>query len=156
MSNRDRRYGKSLYRESIRWSFPVWAFVIFIDLSVALAIWAALSMSATWITLIILTALTLFAYFKSTLKIEVTQGWFLVGPAAIERAFIHNFKNLNGEQMKSSRGRNAHPLNFLQIRFWVPGGISLAIRDPRDKTPNWIISSKRSEELIRALENAQH
>jgi hypothetical protein len=156
VGNRDRRYGKTLYRESIRWSLAVWAFVIFIDLSIVLAIWAALSMGAVWITLLFLIALTLFAYFKSVLEIEVTQGWFLVGPAAIERAFIHNFKNLSSSEMKNVRGRNANPLNYLQIRFWVPGGISLAIRDPRDKTPNWIISSKKSGELIRVLENAEH
>lgn len=152
----DLNYGKPLYQETIRWSVPVWAFIIFLDFSIVVAVWAALPISATWITLLILILGTLLSYYKSALKITVTQGWLLVGPAAIERAFIHNFKELDPPEMKRMRGIGASALNYLQIRFWISTGVIISLRDPRDRTPNWIISSKNSAKLIKVLENNQH
>ena len=152
----DTNYGKPLYQEVIRWSFGLWIFVAFLDLSIIFAIWAALDMTATFVTLIVISILTIALYRKSALRITVTQGWLLVGPAAIERAYIHNFQILNKNEMRNMRGLQASPLNFLQIRFWTPAGIKLSIRDPKDPTPAWIISSRNGEQLIKVLEKSSH
>lgn len=90
------------------------------------------------------------------MRITVTQGWLLVGTAAIERAFIYNFKILDSKEMKLERGLKANPLNFLEIRFWIPKGMKIEIRDPRDKTPAWIISSRETERLLQVLSNSEH
>jgi hypothetical protein len=152
----DRNYGKPLYYEATRWSLPLWLFVIFIDLSILLAIWAALSISATWITASILTILTLTLYFKSAQKITVTQGWLIVGPAAIERAFIYNFKALKADEMRRARGAGGSPYDYLQIRFWIPNGVKFELRDPRDKTSAWLISSRNYLKLVEVLSNPEH
>jgi hypothetical protein len=152
----DQSYGKALYKEVLRWSLPVWAFILFMELSILLAVWAALSNRATWITAFLLTPLTIFLFIKSRLKITVTQGWLLVGPAAIERAFIHNFKYLNPSEMRKARGIGGNPLDYLQIRFWVSTGVKMDIRDPRDKTTAWLISSKNGEKLVSLLANPVH
>jgi hypothetical protein len=152
----DQSYGRALYKEVLRWSIAVWAFIIFMDLSILLAVWAALGNSATWITALLLTPLTIFFYFKTQLKITLTQGWLIVGPAAIERAFIHNFKNLNSADMRNARGVGGNPLDYLQIRFWVSTGVKMDIRDPRDKTSAWLISTKNGEKLVSLLANPVH
>ena len=126
------------------------------DLSILLAVWAALGNSATWITALLLTPLTFFFYIKTQLKITLTQGWLIVGPAVIERAFIHNFKNLNSADMRNARGVGGNPLDYLQIRFWVSTGVKMDIRDPRDKTSAWLISSKNGEKLVSLLANPVH
>ena len=113
-------------------------------------------MYSTWITLLILVLITFIAFNKSMLRITVTQGWLLVGNAAIERAYIYNFKALSSDEMKVARGVGAHPLDFLEIRFWSPKGVKASIRDPRDKTPNWILTSKNPERLVKVLENPEH
>jgi hypothetical protein len=154
--HQDQSYGRALYKEVLRWSLPVWAFIIFLDLSLLLAIWAALGNNATWICAVLLTPLNVFLFLKSRLKITVTQGWLIVGPASIERAFIHNFINLNSSQMRTARGVGANPLDYLQIRFWVPTGVKMDIRDPRDKTSAWLISSKNGEKLVSVLANPIH
>lgn len=155
-NHRDQSYGRPLYKEVIRWSFSVWVFVIFLDLSILVAIWAALSILATWISAVILLAITLYGYLKSQLRITLTQGWLLVGPAAIERAFIYNFKNLNSAQMRSARGIEGNPLDYLQIRFWISKGLKMDLRDPRDKTASWLISTQNGEKLINLLDNPEH
>ena len=126
------------------------------DLSILLAIWAALSFSVTWISGVILLALTLYGFFKSQLRITLTQGWLLVGPAAIERAFIFNFKNLNTAQMRNARGVGGNPLDYLQIRFWVSTGLKMDLRDPQDKTTAWLISTQNGEKLMSLLANPEH
>ena len=126
------------------------------DLSLITAIWAALSISSTTIAALLIFILTFIAFNKTQLRITVTQGWLLVGPAAIERAFIHNFEKLDKNQMRKARGVESSPLDYFQIRFWVPGGISMKLRDPRDKTVAWKISSKNGVELIKVLGNPVH
>jgi len=101
-------------------------------------------------------ALTLYGFLKSQLRITVTQGWLLVGPAAIERAFIFNFRNLNGSEMRNARGAGGNPLDYLQIRFWVSTGLKMDLRDPRDKTTAWLISTQNGEKLISLLANPEH
>jgi Protein of unknown function (DUF3093) len=140
----------------MRWSILTWSFVIFIDISIVLAVWAALPTLATVLTSIFLALATFFAYLYSALRITITQGWLLVGPAAIERAFIYNFKELGSSQMRAASGVAAHPNEFLQLRFWVRTGVKLQLRDPRDPTPAWLFSSKNPDKLVSVLSNPQH
>ena len=152
----DGNYGKPLYVEVIRWPNWLWTFILFMDFSLIFAIWAALSITSTAIATLIIFILTFTAFNKSQLRITVTQGWLLVGPAAIERAFIYNFESLDKSQMRNARGIESSPLDYFQIRFWVPGGLSLQLRDPRDKTIAWKVSTNNGDELSKVLGNPVH
>jgi hypothetical protein len=39
----------------------------------------------------------------------------------------------------------------MALRFWIPGGVKIAINDPKDKVPYWLISSKKAQPLVAAL-----
>ena len=73
--------------------------------SLSLAVWAAIGSQAALIISVIQIALLILAAQQSSLTITVTKGWLLVGPAAIERAFIHNFEALEFKEYKRIRGR---------------------------------------------------
>ena len=152
----DSSYGKTLYSEVDRWSISVWLLVLLLDLSIVFAIWAALDLKAVFVATAVVSTLSIWAFQKSLLRITVTQGWLLVGPAAIERAFIYEFQPLDKNQLRLESGRGANPLNYLQLRFWVKTGMKIAIRDPRDKTPAWIFSSKNGDRLKEVLEKVAH
>lgn len=124
--------------------------------SVSLSIWAALGNGAAITVSLAQLGLFIFAAKRTALKITVTKGWLLVGPAAIERAFIHNFKALEVAEFKRVRGVDADPASYLQIRFWVSTGIKIDLRDPKDKTPYWLISTNRANELAKLLNVAEH
>ena len=53
--------------------------------------------------------------------------------------------------MRLVRGRDADPANYLAIRFWSSRGVIVRVKDLRDDTPHWIISSQRGSELAAAL-----
>ena len=124
--------------------------------SLSIAIWAAIGSQAALIISVIQIALLILAAQQSSLTITVTKGWLLVGPAAIERAFIHNFKALEFKEYKRIRGVDADPASYLQIRFWVNTAIKIDLRDPKDKTPYWLISTNRAIELAKVLNVADH
>ena len=124
--------------------------------SLSLAVWAAIGNQAALIISVIQIALLILAARQSSLTITVTKGWLLVGPAAIERAFIHNFKALEFKEYKRIRGVDADPASYLQIRFWVNSAIKVDLRDPKDKTPYWLISTNRANELAKLLNVADH
>ena len=124
--------------------------------SLSLAVWAAIGNQAALIISVIQIALLILAARQSSLTITVTKGWLLVGPAAIERAFIHNFKALEFKEYKRIRGVDADPASYLQIRFWVNSAIKIDLRDPKDKTPYWLISTNRANDLAKLLNVADH
>ena len=124
--------------------------------SLSLAVWAAIGNQAALTISVIQIALLILAARQSSLTITVTKGWLLVGPAAIERAFIHNFKALEFKEYKRIRGVDADPASYLQIRFWVNSAIKIDLRDPKDKTPYWLISTNRANELAKLLNVADH
>ena len=124
--------------------------------SLSLAVWAAIGVDAAITISLIQLGLLIFNAQQTALEITVTKGWFLVGPAAIERAFIHNFKALELKEYKRIRGVDADPASYLQIRFWVNTAIKIDLRDPKDKTPYWLISTNRANELAKVLNVADH
>lgn len=139
------------YREVI--SAPLWliAFVYFIFLSMVLSIWAALGDTPALVTFIALTIALLVIYQKTKLVIEIDNKEFRVGPARIEKKYIGHCENLDAPSFKLVRGRNADPAAYLGIRFWHPMGITMTVKDSRDSTPYWLITSKRGQELTALL-----
>lgn len=124
--------------------------------SVSLSIWAALGNGSAITVSLIQFGLLIFAAKRTALEITVTKGWLLVGPAAIERAFIHNFKALEAAEFKRVRGVDADPASYLQIRFWESTAIKIDLRDPKDKTPYWLVSTNRANELAKLLNVGEH
>jgi hypothetical protein len=149
-------YGLPLYQEKLSWSWWLWLFAIFMTGSLTLSIWAALGDRAAIITSAIEILLLLIAQNKSALEITVTKGWLLVGPAAIERAFIHNFQALSKNEFQRVRGVEGDPASYLQIRFWVNTAIKIELRDPKDRTPYWLVSTNRANDLAKILNVADH
>lgn len=143
-----------MYSEVLTPPFWLLAFVFFLFASVALSIWAALGNNAGLGTLIVLTAVLIIIRKKVAMVIEIGGGELRIGTAHINLMYIGKVSVLSTEEMRLTRGRDADPTAFLALRFWQPRGIKVDIRDDRDPTPYWLVSSKRSEELASALKDA--
>jgi len=141
------------FKEVIR--APLWliAFVYFLFLSMVLSIWAALGNMPALITFGLLTIWLIYLYFKTALKIEVDQTHLRVGNASIEHVYIGEVNVLTTAQAKLIRTRDADPLAFLAIRFWSSKAVKIQVVDARDKTPYWLITTKKGTELLKALKS---
>jgi len=154
--HKDLDYGSPIFQEKLSWSWWLWCFAIFMAGSLSIAVWAAIGNDAAITISLIQLGLLIFTARRTALEITLTKGWLLVGPAAIERAFIHNFIALDFKEFKRIRGVDADPASYLQIRFWVNAAIKIDLRDPKDKTPYWLISTNRANELAKLLNVSDH
>ena len=141
------------YREVIH--APLWllAIIYFFLLSIVISVWAALGNNPALVTLVVVTFVLILFYFKSALVIEVDADELRVGRAHIEHQYIGEARNLDNQQIRLVRTRDADPRAHLAIRFWESKGVQIFVNDERDSTPYWLISSKKGSELIKALQN---
>ena len=141
------------FREVIRAPFWLLAFIYFLFLSLVIAVWAAVGNQPALITWVVSTLLILLIGAKSPLIIEVDENELRAGPAHIELKYVGQVTALNGKEMGRLRTRDADPASFLIFRFWRSTGVKIEINDPRDPTPYWLVTCKRSAELVEALNN---
>lgn len=132
---------------------PIWllAFVLFLFSSIALSVWAALGDNAGLATFIALCVALVIIRNKVAMKIQILQGKLHIGQAHIDLKYIGEVRALSIDEMRLTRGRDADTAAFLALRFWQPRGVKIEIKDERDPTPYWLVSSKNSEKLAKAL-----
>ena len=139
------------FREVIRAPFWLLAFIYFLFMSLVVAVWAAVGNQPALVTWVVSTILIVLIALKSTLVIEVDENDFRAGPAHIELKYLGQVTALDSKEMGRLRTRDADPASFLIFRFWRSTGVKVEINDPRDQTPYWLITSKRSKELAEIL-----
>jgi len=88
---------------------------------------------------------------KSSLILEISETELRAGPAHIELKYLGQATALDSKEMGRLRTRDADPASFLIFRFWRSTGVKVEIKDPRDQTPYWLITSKRNKELAEIL-----
>lgn len=140
-----------IFSETVRPPFWLLAFIFFLLASIALSIWAAFDNRTGLIALILAVAALPVITNAMLLRITVSRNEFRVGRAHIERTYLGSALVLTIDEMRLTRGRNADPAAYLALRFWQPRGVKIEIRDTRDSTPYWLISSKNAKGLVEAL-----
>ena len=139
------------FREVIRPPLWLMAFIYFLALSLGIAIWAAMNTMAAAMVMTPLTLATIAIYFSASLVIEIDEYELRVGKAHIDKKFCGEVTVLTPAEMSLTRTREADPAAYLAIRFWTAHGVKIAIVDGRDQTPYWLVTSKRGDELAKAL-----
>jgi hypothetical protein len=139
------------FREVVRPPLWLMAFIYFMAFSIGIAIWAAMTTLIAAIVMGILTLAVIAIYFTASLHIEIDQSHLRVGKASIEKKYCGQITVLNPKQMSLIRTRDADPAAFLAIRFWSAHGVKIELSDKRDRTPYWLVTSKRGEKLAQAL-----
>ena len=140
-------------REQIRWSFALWLAVIAFDFFFFLTFVVILDRRGALLLISAISSLTLLAFRRSRLLIEITEENLLVGKARIDRKFIGSVEVLDKSAMRQARTRDANPAAYLNLRFWIPTGVRIEIKDSSDPTPYWLISSLRNVELAEKLQS---
>lgn len=137
--------------EQLSWGFGVWSFIAMLCLSIYLSIWAPLGNLAA----IIVTAISLCAAFALSIKmrttIYVSNQMLHVNKAKIDLKYIKSATVLTPVEYKKMIGVAADPAAFLAINFWVKSGVKVELKDKKDPTPYWLISSRNPKKLVKAL-----
>ena len=127
------------------------AFIYFLFLSLVIAIWAAFDNSVTLIAFIAATIAIIYIAFAMRSTITLDGDELRIDRAHIDIKYLGAITILDAPAMRLLRTRDADPAAYLAIRFWIPTGLKIAVVDPRDPTPYWLITSKRGEEIAALL-----
>ena len=113
---------------------------------VAMPAWAAWSASG----LLLLVTVGLFAWFGSA-KVEVRDGVLRAGPAHISLDLLGAVEPLDAEETRRVHGVDADARAFLVTRPYLKRAVKVAVADPADRTPYWLVSTRRPRELAAAI-----
>ncbi|UXM93415.1 DUF3093 domain-containing protein [Paenarthrobacter sp. JL.01a] len=139
-----------LYTEKLWPSLWIWIVVVglssagllmFGPISPAAAIIAALALLAIMTTMLVL----------STPTITVTPDTVRVGRASIDRAYVGSVQAFRKAEATAERGPRLNGLAYMCFRGWIDPVVKIEITDPADRTPYWLASSRRPDELVAAL-----
>jgi len=132
----------------LRWWVQGFMFVA----SLWLAVLAALPESAAW-AVTAGAALVVSALFWSfgRVRISVHDGVLRAGRARIEAQHLGAAQALDADQTHRCAGVEADARAFLLLRPYLKRSVKVAITDPADPAPYWLLSSRRPDELVRAL-----
>ena len=120
--------------------------------SIVIAVWAGLGNTSALIAAIISLSFTGYLFIISTLRISIDDDSFSAGRATIEKKFLGDISLITTDEFRFLRGPGINPRAFHAFRFWVKRGLKVEIKDARDPTPYWLVSSKSPEKLRAALQ----
>ena len=140
-----------IFREVIR--PPVWllAFIYFLFLSLVVAIWAAFDNRSAFIAWLVATIAIVGISISARSTMTVDERELRIGSAHIELTYLESVELLTKDQMRLLRTRDADPAAYLAITFWISTGVKITLKDERDSTPYWLVSSRKSKELTHTL-----
>lgn len=74
-----------------------------------------------------------------------------VGKAFLEAEAIGEPQALGPHEWSSAIGPGANRQSYLTIRPYIRTGVLIPVNDPSDPTPQWLVSSRRPQALVRAI-----
>jgi hypothetical protein len=141
------------FKEVIRPPFWLIAFIYFMLFSFVIAIWAAFDNTAAINAFAIAVVLGLVAIYIATTSIIVADGELRIQRAHIPLKYLGACEVISKKNFSFERTRGADPAAYFATTFWISEGLKVEVTDARDSTPYWLISTRRAEELARALKS---
>ncbi len=110
---------------------------------------------ATWVPYLILLPLTVIGLAAaSRIRVAVEDGELRVDDARLPIRYIAEAGVLDAEGKREALSARADPLAFVILRPWVSRAVLVVLDDPADPTPYWVISARRPERVVAALQAA--
>lgn len=89
--------------------------------------------------------------YGATAVVAVDERVLRAGRARIDLHHLGDVEVLDGAAMRRWHGPDADGRAWLVHRTYVAGGVRATVSDPSDPTPYWLVSSRRPDDLARAL-----
>ena len=140
------------YREKLsvplRWWVQGTMLVATFWLAFVVAAPALVAWSATAVLLLIMVGL--FVGYGAP-RVEVGDGWLRAGRARIAGEFLGDAEPLDAAETRRVAGPGADARAYLLLRPYLKRAVRVTVRDDRDPTPYWLVSSRDPEHLATAI-----
>lgn len=141
------------YKELLNPPLSWMAFILFMYISLAFAIWAAFDFNQAFVTMLLLTASLPLLWFKMRMVISVDSE-LRIDRAHIELKYLRDARVLDKDEYRKLRTFNSDARSFHATRPWINTGVQVFVNDERDQTSYWLIGSNKAKELVTYLENS--
>ncbi|MGV3732902.1 MAG: DUF3093 domain-containing protein [Microcella sp.] len=142
------------YRERL-WPAPWIALVAALAIPASLLTFAPVSIVAGAVVGIVLTAGVIGAAIASAPLITVGDGMLRAGSARIPVALIAGTEAARGDDARRARGVELDARAHLVLRPDIDPVLRVALDDPDDPTPYWLLSTRQPEQLAAAIAAAR-
>lgn len=141
-----------LFEERLRVPLRWWVQATMFLASVWLAFIVALPAGVAWAATGLMSLLTfgLFLGYGSA-EVRVAGGKFHAGRASIPCGLLASPVALDAETTKRLVGVEANAHAYLLLRPYLKRSVQVAVNDPADPVPYWLVSTRRPDELVAAL-----
>lgn len=142
------------YRERL-WPTP-WLFVamLLIIPAVALAVTPMNSVIAIPLA-IVLYLVAAGSLALASPGIVVEDGTLTAGRARIPVRLLGSAETLDADDLRSAIGPRLDARAHLLVRGYIHRGVKIEVVDPEDPTPYWVITTRRPQTLLAAIEAAR-
>lgn len=107
------------------------------------------------VTGLLLALLALFLRSYGDARLVVADGWFRAGRARIEIEHLGPAEALDADATRHVSGPGADARAYLLLRPYLKQSVKVAITDPADPAPYWLLSSRHPQALAGALNAAR-
>jgi len=121
------------------------AALVFVPFDQTLALAAGILVAVLVVLLLIVSAPVL----------EVRDGEVRAGRAHIPAALLGAPEMFHGDDARQARGPGLDPRSWHVIRGGIDGLVRVAVVDPDDPTPSWVMSTRTPDRLAVAIRRAQ-
>jgi hypothetical protein len=147
-----------LFEERLRVPLRWWVQATMLVASMWLAFIVAMPPGKAWVAwgatgvLAALTVALLVGY--GSARVVVADGILHVGPADIPVAMLGRPVAHDAESTRRLAGVDANARAYLLLRPYLKRSVQVAVTDPADPVPYWLVSTRRPDELVGALSAA--
>lgn len=139
-----------LYEERLSPSVGAWIVALLLA-SLTILVFAPIDLWVGLAVAAVFFAVEAILLINGTPRITVRERTLQVGRAAIERRHVGEVRGYRGEDARQQRGPSLHGLAYVTVRGWISPVVRVQITDEQDRTPYWLTSTRRPEELVAAL-----
>ncbi len=140
------------YRERLRAPWWMWLISLLFSGSLGIAYGGAYGAAGGWPAFIVAQALLSVGLWASAPVIRVDERVLRAGRARLPLTWIGQVHALDAEQAQRARRQGGDPAAYLLLRVWAaPTAVVVAVTDPVDPHPYWLLTSRHPEALTEAV-----
>ena len=87
--------------------------------------------------------------------VEVTDTQLVAGKARLPLELVGAVEGFTGDEARLERGQHLDARAYLLIRGWIDPVLKVAVDDPADPAPYWLVSTRNPSSLAEALATAK-
>ncbi|OFR90053.1 hypothetical protein HMPREF2863_07950 [Micrococcus sp. HMSC067E09] len=144
-----------LFEERLTPSMGVWVVAVMLA-ALSVLVFAPINLTTGIVAAVLFFIVEAIVLVTSTPRIVVTGTDLQVGKARIERSYLGEVTGFLGDDARQQRGARLHGLAYTVIRGWISPVVRIQLTDERDRTPYWLTSTRRPQELVEALGGTMH